>query len=73
MSHRMIAHETEITTFNVDVIVNEIGLKDMAEMFLAGHDARDPLAAPLYGDFAGIPPLFRRQTPNPFYHLSDGT
>jgi len=22
MSHRMIAHETEITTFNVDVIVN---------------------------------------------------
>jgi len=22
MSHRMIAHETEITTFNADVIVN---------------------------------------------------
>jgi acetyl esterase/lipase len=29
----------------------------MAEMFLAGQDARDPLAAPLYGDFDGIPPL----------------
>jgi len=50
--------ESMTTRADVDVIVNEIGLKDMAEMFLAGHDARDPLAAPLYGDFAGIPPLF---------------
>ena len=50
--------ESMTTRADVAVIVNEIGLKDMAEMFLAGHDARDPLAAPLYGDFAGIPPLF---------------
>ena len=27
-------------------------------MFLAGHDPKDPLAAPLYADFAGIPPLY---------------
>lgn len=28
-----------------------------ADMYLAGHDARDPRASPLYGDLAGLPPL----------------
>ena len=30
----------------------------MAAMFLAGTSPRDALAAPLYGDFAGLAPLF---------------
>jgi acetyl esterase/lipase len=45
------------TRAEVDVLVSEVGLKGMAEMFLAGQDARDPLAAPLYGDLTGLPPL----------------
>ena len=49
--------ESMTTRAEVDMLVDEVGLKGMAEMFLAGQDARDPLAAPLYGDFAGIPPL----------------
>lgn len=27
-------------------------------MFLGGQDAKDPLAAPLHGDFTGIPPMY---------------
>jgi acetyl esterase/lipase len=49
--------ESMRTNAEADVLVDEVGLKGMAEMFLAGQDARDPLAAPLYGDFDGIPPL----------------
>jgi acetyl esterase/lipase len=42
----------------VDLIVSEVVLKNMADRFLAGQDARDPLAAPLYADYTGICPLY---------------
>ena len=29
----------------------------MATSYLQGHDPRDPLASPVYGDFRGLPPL----------------
>ena len=32
-------------------------LKDLAVQYLAGADACDPLASPLYADYAGLPPL----------------
>jgi acetyl esterase/lipase len=32
-------------------------LKDGAAFYLNGADARSPLASPLYGDLAGLPPL----------------
>jgi acetyl esterase/lipase len=32
-------------------------LRASARMYLAGHDARDPLASPLYADLRGLPPL----------------
>ena len=41
-----------------DLIVKAEGLKGMADLFLAGGDARDPLAAPIYGDYTGICPLY---------------
>jgi monoterpene epsilon-lactone hydrolase len=41
-----------------DLIVQWEGLTGMAGMFLAGGDPRDPLAAPLYGNFRGICPLY---------------
>ncbi len=41
-----------------DVLVGLDGLKQMADMFLSGQDARDPLAAPLYADLSGLPPIY---------------
>jgi len=50
--------ETMDTKAEVDLIVGRDGLKLMADMFVAGGDIRDPLAAPLYGDLSGIAPLY---------------
>ena len=41
----------------VDPMVALEGLTWMAGLYLAGADAKTPLAAPLYGDLKGLPPL----------------
>ncbi len=41
----------------VDPMVNKAALLEMAVHYLAGQNARSPLAAPLYADLAGLPPL----------------
>jgi len=33
------------------------GVREAAAMYLAGADARDPRASPLYADLAGLPPM----------------
>jgi monoterpene epsilon-lactone hydrolase len=45
-------HKNRATDF-----INEEILKATAEMYLGGHDPRDPLVSPLYGDLHGLPPL----------------
>lgn len=40
-----------------DPIVRADGLHKLAALYLNGTDARDPLASPLHGDLAGLPPL----------------
>ena len=40
-----------------DPMVQREGLVEMAAHYLNGQDARTPLAAPLYADLAGLPPL----------------
>lgn len=40
-----------------DPMVTHAGLLEMASHFLGGADPRAPLAAPLYADLAGLPPL----------------
>ncbi len=52
------AGETMTTRADVDLMVQQAGLKVMADVFLQGQDARDPLASPLHGDLAGLPPLY---------------
>ena len=42
---------------SVDPMVQRDGLLEMAQHYLAGKDARSPLAAPLYADLAGLPPM----------------
>jgi len=41
-----------------DVLVAGETIKGMAEAFLQGQDARDPLAAPLHADLAGLCPIY---------------
>jgi len=41
-----------------DVLVQAETIKGMADAFLQGHDARDPLAAPLHADLSGLCPLY---------------
>jgi acetyl esterase/lipase len=43
---------------NVDLMVNKHALGMMAALFLNGAPATDPYAAPLYGDFVGVAPLY---------------
>jgi epsilon-lactone hydrolase len=42
---------------SVDPMVNKEALAEMAAHYLAGQNPRSPLAAPLYADLAGLPPL----------------
>lgn len=39
-----------------DPVLSCEGLQRAAEYYLAGHDAKDPLASPLYGELSGLPP-----------------
>ena len=50
--------ESMTTRADVDIIVDEVGIKWMAEQFLAGSDARHPHAAPLWADLTGLPPMY---------------
>jgi acetyl esterase/lipase len=40
-----------------DPLLTPDALVAAAEQYLNGHDAHDPLASPLFGDLAGLPPL----------------
>jgi acetyl esterase/lipase len=40
-----------------DIMCTRDGLTGMAAQYLAGHDPRDPLASPVYGDLGDLPPL----------------
>jgi epsilon-lactone hydrolase len=41
----------------VDIMCSREGLLEMADWYLAGTGATDPLASPVYADLAGLPPL----------------
>jgi acetyl esterase/lipase len=49
--------ESMTTRSDVDPIVQKAGLLQMAAAYLGGKDPRTPLAAPLYADLSGLPPL----------------
>lgn len=49
--------ESMTTNAPNDVLVQADGLKGMADAYLQGQDPRQPTAAPLYADLAGLPPL----------------
>jgi acetyl esterase/lipase len=49
--------ESMTTKADVDPIVQKAGIEQMAAAYLGGKDPRTPLAAPLYADLTGLPPL----------------
>ncbi len=49
--------ESMKTRAEVDPIVEQGPLLEMAEAYLGGTDPRTPLAAPLYADLKGLPPM----------------
>lgn len=50
--------ESCTTKAKEDPMVTKDGLVQLAGLYLGGKDVRTPLAAPLYADLAGLPPLF---------------
>ena len=46
------------TKADVDLMIAGPALKMMADMFMNGQNARDPLAAPLHADLGGIAPIY---------------
>ena len=50
--------ESMTTNADNDALVNPPLLLAKAGMFLAGHDPKDPLVAPIHADFTGIAPLY---------------
>jgi epsilon-lactone hydrolase len=42
---------------DADPLSTRDSLSALASLYLAGHDPRDPLASPLYGDLVGLPPV----------------
>jgi epsilon-lactone hydrolase len=49
--------ETMKTRAEVDPVVQREGLLGMAAAYLGGQNPRSPLAAPIYADLKGLPPL----------------
>ena len=43
---------------DTDVLIQESGIKSMADLFLNGQSATDPLAAPLHADLSGLAPMY---------------
>jgi acetyl esterase/lipase len=49
--------ESMTTRADVDLLLRPDGMKEAADLYLAGQDPRHPYASPLHGDLAGLPPL----------------
>lgn len=49
--------ESRTTRADVDPVIPNERLKELAEYYLAGQDARAPLASPIYADLRGLPPV----------------
>jgi len=50
--------ESMTSNADKDVLVGKEMLGAMAMLFVAGGDPKDPLAAPIYGDYSGIAPMY---------------
>jgi acetyl esterase/lipase len=49
--------ESYTTRGDLDPMVSAVGLKQMADWYLAGQPVETPLASPFHADLSGLPPL----------------
>jgi len=49
--------DSMVTVAEADPLSTKDSLASTAKLYLNGHDARDPLASPLFGDLSGLPPV----------------
>jgi acetyl esterase/lipase len=49
--------ESMTTRAAADPMINKAQITQIRDLFLAGGDLRDPLAAPLHADLTGLPPI----------------
>jgi acetyl esterase/lipase len=49
--------ESIVSRAALDPLLTREGLRQFADWYLGGQDARNPLASPLYADLRGLPPL----------------
>jgi acetyl esterase/lipase len=49
--------DSMVTRAKADPVVQKQGLLGMAQLYLGGKDPKSPLAAPLYANLEGLPPL----------------
>ncbi|MEY2569202.1 MAG: epsilon-lactone hydrolase [Actinomycetota bacterium] len=49
--------ESYTTRGELDPMVSAVGLKEMADWYLAGQDTRTPYASPVHADLKGLPPM----------------
>jgi monoterpene epsilon-lactone hydrolase len=50
--------ESMTTNAGTDLMIQRETVIGLGEIFLNGHDQRDPLVAPLYGSYDGLPSLY---------------
>ena len=51
--------ESMTSRAEIDPMVHKPMIEQMAKTYIGNGNLRDPLAAPLYGDLSGLPPLFQ--------------
>ena len=49
--------ESMVTKAPLDPFIQKERIQARAQLYLGGHEARTPLASPLYADLSGLPPL----------------
>jgi salicylate hydroxylase len=64
MADLAITGRTVDGTAGKDPICTRRLLTQMATSYLQGHDPREPLASPIYGDYRGLPPLLVQTAEN---------
>ena len=64
MADLAVTGDTVDATAGKDPICTRRFLTQMATSYLQGHDPREPLASPIYGDYAGLPPLLVQAAEN---------
>jgi salicylate hydroxylase len=64
MAELAVTGETVDATAGKDPICTRRFLTQMATSYLQGHDPREPLASPIYGDYRGLPALLVQAAEN---------